>query len=109
MKDLETLKKLQKTEKNQDKPLAKFLKYLGKIKKVEQYDEYVKKYIKIPIIEWIFLVLLIRPILLLLTISCLLPIGLFLDHPQRVLLALGSSLVWYLLVDFKRQIFRKED
>ena len=104
----EIITKLHKTDFYADKRLPKLLKYLNKIKTVSDYDKYVKDNIKIPILIWATEYLIIKPILIYICLFCLkLATPLVLTHPHMVLLAAGSSIIWFLLVELKRDLWRK--
>jgi hypothetical protein len=104
MKETEFLGKLRSKSKYGAKKFPKFLKYLGKIEDTSTYEKYIKENVKIPIIEWVILVLIIRPILLFAAIVCL-SSG-FLT-PTALIFAEGISIVWYLLIELKQDLWRK--
>lgn len=109
MEEGEILKKLEesavKPTKKPNKLFLRLLKYLGKLESGMQYEDYVRKQIKIPLIEWIIQTIILRALLIFL---CLSAIGLFLPPPLKVLLiAEGLSIIWYLLVELKRDLWRK--
>jgi len=107
MKSLEFSDKLHQKTKYDSKTLPKVLKYLEKIKDISQYEEYVKKNIKLPLIEWIIQVLIIRPILFVAVLMSL-SVSLRLLPPFVILiLAEGLSILWYLLVELKQDLWRK--
>jgi len=101
------IKNLRKTQKNSQKTLPRLLKWLKKIDKVDQYDDYVLDFIKIPLIDWFIEVLLIRPFVIYLFLMCL-SVTSILNHPPHVLIALaeGLSILWYLLVELKQDLWR---
>ena len=108
MENEKVLENLKKVAKNQDKLTVKCLKYLKKIKTSDQYDDYLTDNINIPIIEWFIQVILIRPFIFFVAFWCLSAIGVSLIHPQQILLiAVGTSLSWYLLVELKQDLWRK--
>ena len=101
----ETIDKLLKTTKNSDKTVPKLLKYLKKIESVGDYDDYIKTNFSIPLIEWIYQVLIIRPIPIFL---CLLFLTYLITTPKsnlvRLMLAEGISLLWFLIIEFIKEI-----
>ena len=104
---------LHKLEKSTNKPIEKsnklfisFLKYLGKLKSGMDYEDYLKDNITVPLIEWIIQVLVIRALLL---FFCLSVVD-FINYPQasiRFLTAEGLSILWFLLVELKQDLWRK--
>jgi len=98
------VKNIQKGFKNEHKLFSRILKYLKKIEKFEQYDDYIKN-LKITLIDWL-IELQVRAILLFLLFKCLAGI-LFLITPNVIMLAEGTSLLWFLLVELKQDLWRK--
>jgi len=107
MKSTEFSKKLHQKTKYDSKTLPKLLKYLKKIRDLTQYEDYIRDNIKIPLIEWIIQVLIIRPVLF---IAVLMSLSAFSSLPPPLvilILAEGLSILWYLLVELKQDLWRK--
>ena len=104
MKEQEFLDKLRKKSKYSDKKLPKLLKYLKLIKDSSEYEVYLKDYIKIPLVKWVLQVLVVRPTVLTVALFCLSAK----TTTQTIILAEGISLSWYLLVELKKELWRKE-
>lgn len=102
----EFIKKVQKVERNSNKLLQKLLVFFKKIENTSQFDDYLKDKIAIPFFEW-FLEVLIRAFLI---FFCLTASGIFLktDPQLNIALAAGISLSWFLLVQLKQDLWRKE-
>lgn len=95
-------KKVRETAINSKKPISIFLKYLDKIEHLHQSEEYIREFIKVPFIEFIIQVLILRPILILI---CLFALG-FLPPPNvsYIPLAEGISILWYLFISLISEI-----
>jgi hypothetical protein len=104
----ELLRKLEQTKINDRKTIPRFLKLLGKIRSVGDYEEY-KKQIFISLVEWSYTVLVIRPIVILAAILLCLSAAnfFFVSPPQLFFLAEGLSILWYLLIELKQDLWRK--
>jgi len=93
-----------KSRKNSKNLIAKFLKWSGKINQLSDYDDYLKDNVTVPLIGWTFKVLVVRPI----PIAICLLLILKSIHPQDVFcFAEGVSLLWFLLIELKRELWRK--
>jgi len=105
----EFLKNLKKTSRNDGKTLPKLLKWLGKIDKVAQYDDY-KKNVLSSILEWFFLVFIIRSLVIGISLFFCLSAVTFATPPTIIryfYAAEGISLSWFLLIELKRDLWRK--
>jgi len=99
----ELIKNTQKTRKNSVNPFANVLKWSNKISKLSDYDDYVKDTLTLPFIEWFIQVLIIRPIIIAI---CLLLI--YSEAPPSLfLLAEGLSLLWFIIIELKQDLWRK--
>ncbi len=92
-----------KTHENSRKILSKFLKYLGKIEYHKDYNYYIHN-LNISIIEWIIERLIINPFLILICLSAILN---NLPLSNLILLAEGISILWFLIIEFKKDLWRK--
>ena len=104
----DVVESLRKHRENDRKRLPKLLKYLKKIPNIQKYEDY-KDLVKINIINW-FIEVQIRAFLIFITFMCLSvsKIAIVLPHPpQCILLAEGISLLWFLLTELKKDIWRK--
>ena len=102
----ELLRKLENHKKYDQKWLPKFLKYLGKIPNIARYEEY-KKQIKVSIIEWT-IELHIRTLFLFIMLICLSAgIGFTPNIYVILFLSEGISFTWFLLIELKRDLWRK--
>jgi len=106
--DINFLKKLRKLKKNDAKILPKALKYLGKLKTVADYDDY-KKSIYVSLIDFGIEYILIKPFVIFFCISCLSANLGILSTPNNLVLAEGISFLWFLLIEFKRELWRNEN
>lgn len=105
----EFLKNLKKTSKYDNKLGVKYLKYTKKIKKADEYEDYVKDVVKIPLLDWIVQVLLIRPFVIFLSLFLVLSaLGYSKPPPTYILLAIGLSILWYLFIEFIQELKSKE-
>jgi hypothetical protein len=108
MEDTETPEKLFKSIKNTEKNAIKFIPrlfvYLDKIDSVSKFDEYFRKQIKLPILDWCVEYLVLKFLLILFMLSMLNP------GPIKVnaFISLGIAMAWFLLVEFKQDLWRKK-
>ena len=103
-KEPEVLKSLRKHRENDVKPLPNFLKYLKKIPSIQKYEEY-KLQVIISLWNW-FIDTQVRAFLLFVLLSCLSAIA-FSTTPTKLMLAEGLSITWYMLIELKRDLWRK--
>ena len=87
------------------KPIPKFLKFIGKITELDEFEDWLKE-TKISLLNWIITYLIILPFIIFLCLSAL---GLFNTPPalKMILLAEGISLSWYLIIELKKDLWRK--
>jgi len=107
---LKLYEKLGRINKNSKKTLPELLKYLGKISSVEQYDDYIKA-LKVSLFDFGFDILFIRAILLFMVLSCCLPaMNLPINYNAFSIFFMseGISVIMYLIIDFKKELWRKE-
>lgn len=102
-----------KVARNSNKLLPSLLKFLNKIEKVEQFDAYLKDRLTIPFIDWFLEVFIIRAFLIYFVLTMFTPVVIslpsaFLNHPQRFGIAEGLSLLWFILVQLKQDLWRKQ-
>ena len=100
------VKNTQKTRKNSRNPFANFLKWSNKINKISDYESYFKENMSLPLVEWTLQVIIIRPILIAI---CLLLFKFYINLPQSkvIYIAEGISLLWFLIIELKQDIWRK--
>ena len=104
------IKRQQNLRKNSNKALPRLLVFFNKIEKVEQFDDYLKNKIAIPFLEWFLEVFIIRAFLIYLVlaaITLIFRLG-FYHHPTRLILAQGLSILWFLVVNLKQDLWRKQ-
>jgi hypothetical protein len=104
---MDMLDNLRKTKQNDGKTLTKFFKYIGKIKSADELDAFLHAQIKAPLLMWVIDVLIIRAFLIFITLECLSAGNVFLATPDFTL-AEGISLGLFLLVELKKEFWRKE-
>ncbi len=83
--------------------LVKLLIYLGKIKTASEYEAYLKQINK-SLFSWFFVTFVMRASLIFI---CLLVASSFYRDPmlEKLITAEGISLTWFLIIDFKKDIF----
>ena len=83
--------------------LVKLLVYLGKIKTASEYEVYIKQINK-SLFSWFFVTFVMRASLIFI---CLLAASSFYAPPmlEKIITAEGISLIWFLLIDFKKDLF----
>lgn len=99
------LEKLRKTTKNSSKTLPKVLKSLGKIESVGDYDEW-KQVVKYKILEWA-IDTQIRAFIIFFALICLSATPHIKITTLLLPIAEGISLTWFLLIELKRDLWRK--
>ena len=89
------------------KTIVKLLIYLKKIRKASDYEDWAKA-LKSSLFEWFLITFVIRAFVI---FMCLWLITFSFVTPkyQLILLAEGLSILWYLIIDFKRDIFKRGD
>jgi hypothetical protein len=104
--DLNISEYLNKHLKNDKKTLPNLFKYLGKIKSTADYYEYKNEYLIKPLINWFF-ELQISALLFFAVIVCLsASFSLGLTLSQMIMMAEGISILRFLVIDFKEDIWR---
>jgi len=104
------IKRQQNLRKNSNKALPRLLVFFNKIEKVEQFDDYLKNNIALPLLEWFMEVFILRAFLIYLVLAALtLTQQLRYYHPStRLILAQGLSILWFLVVNLKQDLWRKQ-
>ena len=106
---MDNLEKLKKLPKNEPKTLCKFLKYTGKLKTALDYEDYLKDNIKVPLMLWALDILIIQAFLIFVVLECFSVKNLLTyTTPMNIFLAEGISISLYLLVELKREFWRKQ-
>jgi len=101
-------KEIEKTKEYAGKPFPRFLKYIGKIEKVSDFEEWIKATNK-QILNWIIDYLILMPFVIFFCISALNRIT-FLNFSNIITVILfseGVSILWYLILQFKKDLWRK--
>ena len=104
MKPEEINKEIELTDKYAGKTIPKLLKYLGKLNKASDYEEW-KKETKVSILNFILSNLIITPFVVFL---CLTAIRFKTPPMFNFFLAEGISLACFLIIRFKRELWRKQ-
>jgi len=107
MNDLESPENIKetidKTHKNSGKLIPRFLKFINKIDSVAEYDTWIKE-TNITLFDWFFEYLIIKSFLIFFCLSALFP-------PPTILIgflkAEGISILWFLITELKKDLFRK--
>ena len=103
-KSEEFFKKDTLIKKYANKPFPKFLIYMGNIKKFDEYENWIKDQTRV-MLKWIGSYLIILPFFISFFIFCLSALGVYLLPPLKVLLlAVGFSIGWYLLLSLIKDI-----
>ena len=98
-----------KLAKNSIKPLPKLFIFFNLIKSVEHYDLYLKENLFIPFVNWFVEVFIIRAFLINMSILCLtIGLGLLTTPNEIIALSIGISVLWFLLINLKQDLWRKE-
>lgn len=97
----ELMKSIQKTNKYAPKLIPRFLKYIGKINEIKDYEDW-RKEIFVSLINFIIDYIIILPFLFFICLSAIV-------HPNinNFFLAEGISISWYLLINLKKDLWRK--
>lgn len=101
----ELIKSLRKHKENDKKLLPKFFKYIGNIETVALYEKF-KKEIFVSLAKW-FIDIQIRAFIFFVVFICLSASLILKTTPNKILLAEGSSIIWYLLIELKKDLWRK--
>lgn len=105
--DEETIKKFDLISKYSGKPIPKFLKFIGKINELDEFEDWVKE-TKIALLNWFITYLLILPFIIFFCLSAIgISISIIPAVPKSLFLAEGISLFWYLILEFKKDLWRK--
>ncbi|HEC64118.1 MAG TPA: hypothetical protein ENI23_02355 [bacterium] len=102
----EIAKNIELTEKYSGKPIPRFLKYIGKIREIKDYEDWKKETNKL-LLNWAidYLIILAFVIFLcLLALRTVIP----LPPPRMIFLAEGISILWYLVISLKKDLWRKQ-
>ena len=99
-KSEEFFKKDSLIKKYANKPFPNFLKYMGNIKTFDEYESWIKEQNKV-MLKWIGSYLIILPFFI---FVCLSALGAYLPSLRTCLLAVGISILWYLLLSLIKDI-----
>lgn len=101
---LNPLETQQKAKYYDGKLIPSFLKYLGKIKSINQYDQF-KKHLIVLILNKTIEIAITSFILFL----CLSLLGIVIGSTPlfNLSIAAGASLLWMLIVEFKKDLWRR--
>lgn len=107
MEEEETAEKLfkniKKTERNSNKLIPRFLIYLNKINSVSDFDEFFKDKITVPLIDWFIEYFILKFFLIFFCLSALVNLNIVL----KLIYSMGISISWFLLVELKNDLWRK--
>ena len=85
--------------------VVKLLIYLGKLKSASQFEDYLKQLNKI-LADWFFETFIVRAFLIFI---CLLVAGATLSYTtpiiEKFIAAEGISIVWFLIIELKKDLF----